>query len=88
MTKPAMDGIVFIMNSANQIFEQAMLLPEDQRLSLAHKLLADVEPEWAEEVSKAWDLEIRDRIARYDSGESSSSPASEVFKKLDAHLQA
>ena len=75
------------MNSANQLYQQASLLPEDQRLSLAHKLLADVEPEWTEKVSNAWDIEIRNRIARYDNGETCSSPASEVFKKLDAHLR-
>jgi len=75
------------MNSANQLFQQASLLPEDQRLSLAHKLLADVEPEWTEEVSNAWDIEIRNRIARYDNSETFSSPASEVFKKLDIHLR-
>jgi len=82
-----MDGKIFAMNSANQIFEQASLLPKDQRLSLAHRLLADVEPEWAEDVSKAWELEIRNRIVRYDNGETFSSPASEVFKKLDACLR-
>jgi len=40
--------MILIMNSANQLFQQASLLPEDQRLSQAHKLLADVEPEWTE----------------------------------------
>jgi hypothetical protein len=74
------------MNTADQLFQQACTLPPDQRLALAHKLLADIEPACSEEVSKAWDIEIRERIARYDNGEAVSKPANEVFASLDAQL--
>jgi hypothetical protein len=36
------------------------------------------EPHASEDVEHAWDLEIRDRIARYDRGESRSRPAGDV----------
>ena len=74
------------MSTADQLFQQASNLPLDQRLALAHKLLADIEPECTEKVCNAWDIEIRERIARYDNGETVSRPANEVFAKLDAHL--
>ncbi len=74
------------MNSINQILQDAILLPEDQRLTLANRLLMLSEPHASEEVQSAWDTEIRDRISRYDRGKMSSRPASEVFSDLDRRL--
>jgi putative addiction module component (TIGR02574 family) len=72
--------------SVDTIVAEALQLPPDQRLTLAHKILGSVEPEESAEVDAAWDLEIRKRIARYDAGESKSIPASEVFEELDRRL--
>lgn len=74
------------MNSINQILQDATLLPEDQRLTLANRLLMLSEPHASEDVKSAWDTAIKDRIARYDRGEMSSRPASEVFSDLDHRL--
>lgn len=74
------------MNSINQILQDAILLPEDQRLTLANRLLMLSEPHASEEVQSAWDTEIRDRIYSYDRGKMSSRPASEVFSDLDRRL--
>jgi putative addiction module component (TIGR02574 family) len=66
--------------------KEAMQLPPDQRLTLAHKILSSVEPAGSPELEALWDTEIRARIARYDSGETQGMPASEVFAELDRRL--
>ncbi len=75
------------MASVQQLLKEAAQLPEDQRLTLAHKLLAAGEPPATEEVQQAWDAEIRERIARYDRGEASTRSASDVFSDLDRRLK-
>lgn len=74
------------MNSINQILQDAILLPEDQRLTLANRILMLNEPNASEDVSSVWDTTIKDRIARYDKGEIGSRPAREVFADLDRRL--
>ena len=86
--KTRVDCYIFFMETINQLIQKVIQLPEDQRLSLAHKLLMASEPECSEDVQKAWDMEIRNRIALYDSGETHSRPAREAFKKVDIHLKA
>jgi len=75
------------MTSINQILQEAAHLPEDQRLTLAHKILLVGEPRFSKTIEHAWDTEIRDRIARYDRGELKSRPASEVFANIDHQLK-
>ena len=75
------------MNTMNQLLNKAIHLPEDQRLTLAHRLLMVGEPHAAEDVEHAWYLEIRDRIKRYDRGESRSRPADDVFSDIDRRLK-
>ena len=74
------------MSSINDILQEAIQLPEDQRFTLAHKLLTVSEPHLSDDVVTAWDVEIRNRIERYDRGETRSRTASEVFKDLDDRL--
>jgi hypothetical protein len=74
------------MNSINQILEEAVHLPEDQRLTLVNRLLMLSEPYASEDVRHAWDTEIKNRMARYDRGELDSRPAGEVFADLDRPL--
>ena len=74
------------MNSINEILQEAMRLPEDQRFTLARKLLTVSEPHMSDHVKAAWDVEIRYRIQRYDRGETCSRTASEVFNDLDDRL--
>lgn len=74
------------MNSINQILQDAIDLPEDQRLTLANRLLTLSEPHASEDVRHAWDTAIKDRVARYDRGEIASRPADDVFSDLDRRL--
>ena len=74
------------MSSINEILQEAIRLPEDQRFTLAHKLLTVSEPHLSDDVMTAWDVEIRNRIERYDRGKTHSRTASEVFRDLDDRL--
>jgi putative addiction module component (TIGR02574 family) len=73
--------------SVETIIAEAVQLPPDQRLTVAHRILSSVEPERSAETDEAWDREIRDRIAGYDAGGVRSIPATEVFAELDRRLQ-
>jgi hypothetical protein len=86
--KQNQDGYTQQMNTMDKILQEASHLPEDQRLTLAHRLLTIDEPVPSDELRHTWDVEIRDRIARYDRGETGSRPAGEVFSELDRRLQA
>ena len=73
--------------SIDNLVSEAMHLPPDQRLTLAHRILSTVEPAASSEVDTAWDAEIQERIARYDAGGVRSIPAAEVFAELDRRLR-
>ena len=75
------------MNSINQIVQEIAQLPEDQRFTLVNRILTLSEPLISDDIAYAWNQEIRDRIDRYDRGEASSRPASEVFSELDRRLK-
>ena len=74
------------MTRIDQILQEVARLPEDQRLTLAHRILEAGEPKVTEDVQRAWDVEIRERIGRYDRGEARSRPATDVFRNLDSRL--
>lgn len=64
------------------ISHDALVLPVDQRLALAHRLLLSVEPDPEPGADAAWEAEIARRMARFDSGESHAIPAAQVFARL------
>ena len=74
------------MKSLEYIASEAILLPKDQRLTLAHRILSSLEPAAGAEVDVAWDEEIRERIKRYDAGLTSGIPGGDVFADLDKKL--
>lgn len=57
-------------------------LPPDQRLLLAKSLIESVDGAEDGSSEAAWDSEIRARLARFKSGETSSIPAADVFRRL------
>lgn len=59
--------------------QEALVLPPDQRIALAYRLLASVEPDPEPGAEAAWEAEIASRIARFDAGESPTISAAEVF---------
>jgi len=62
----------------------ALVLPPDQRVALAYRLLVSVEPDPEPDAAAAWDAEIAARIERFDRGESQPVPAADVFATLRA----
>jgi len=74
------------MKSVAELLEEAGQLPPDQRLTLAHRLIATTELVPPSDVEDQWDNVIRERIARYDRGESKASPVHEVLSRIDSRL--
>lgn len=73
--------------SAAQLTEEALHLPEDQRITLAHKLLSSVEPPETSYVEAAWNSEIQQRLSGFQQGMIKTVPAHEVFAELDARFK-
>ena len=69
-------------NTLESISCEALELPPDQRVALAHRLLTsiDLEPEIG--AAEAWQQEIERRIQNYDQGLSKTVSAAEVFTRL------
>ncbi len=66
----------------DSLSQEALVLPPDQRLTLARRLLDSVELEPEPGAEAAWETEIARRIERFDSGASRPVPASDVFDRL------
>lgn len=65
----------------------ALLLPEEQRLTLAHRLLASTEPAANPSTEALWTTEIIRRIESRDAGTTQVHDASDVFRDLDQRLE-
>ena len=62
--------------------KEALVLPPDQRMALALRLLVSVEPEPEPGMDATWEAEIARRIDSFDKGETKAIPASEVFDRI------
>ena len=69
--------------TVDHLIQDALHLSEDQRITLAYKILLSVEPPVSTHIESTWDTEIRDRISRYKAGNVKTVPASEVFAEFD-----
>src|SRR5437870_3742210 len=58
-----------MLPTLDALSRDALVLPPDQRVALAYRLLVSVEPGPEPGAEAAWDAEITQRIARFDSGE-------------------
>lgn len=77
-----------MIQSVDDLAQSTSELPPEQRFTLAQRILASVGPQEDEDtgIESAWAAEIRERIKRYDSGETKTIPASEVLVDLNRHL--
>ena len=75
-----------MIRTIDDLAESAIQLPPDQRFTLAQRILASVEPQKDADVDREWAVEIRERMARYDSGETQGISGAKVFSELDQHL--
>jgi putative addiction module component (TIGR02574 family) len=69
-----------------KIKKQALELSSQERAELAHMLIDSLQPEKEFESEKAWSEELKKRIDRYEQGNSTTKPWSEVKKNAQALL--
>lgn len=67
--------------------KEVMRLPEDQRVTLAHRILLSTEPASDPAVDALWETEIVRRIDLLDRGETERHSASQVYADLDRRLR-
>lgn len=70
-----------------ELTREALDLPEDQKVTLAHQLLSSIEPPETTEIEAAWNSEIQRRISDFRKGLVKTVPADQVFADLDARLK-
>ncbi len=80
------DCYIIAMSSVDRLLEEVAQLPEDQKLTLAYRLLASGEPPVTEEIEQEWDVLLRERIQRYDQDSAPSRSAGDVFSDIDRRL--
>lgn len=69
-------------NTLESISCEALELPPDQRVTLAHRLLTSIDSDQEAGAAEAWQQEIERRIQNYDQGLSKTVSAAEVFARL------
>ena len=67
--------------------EEAMRMPARHRLLLAEKLMASVDGFATREIGKAWDQEIKRRVAEIRSGKAKGIPAEKVMAAAGNQLR-
>jgi putative addiction module component (TIGR02574 family) len=73
------------VKSVDLLASEALLLPKDQRLTLAHRILSSIE-EADPGAEAAWEKEISERIRQYDAGKLKGISGEEVFREIDDAL--
>ncbi|HKL22311.1 MAG TPA: addiction module protein [Tichowtungia sp.] len=71
---------------AEKIYNEALDLPTDERLTLIDRLLhiSNVPPQ--KEIDQAWSEEVERREQQIENGTAALIPAEEVFTKINARL--
>lgn len=67
---------------AEKIYEQALNLPIDDRLTLIDKLLVSTNLPTREDIDRAWAEEVERRCEELDKGKAKLIPGDEVFAKI------
>ena len=68
------------------MFEEALSLPADARLSLVEKLLASLNLPVQQEIERLWAEEAERRVAEIDAGEVQLVPGDDVFAKIKEEI--
>ncbi len=78
---------------AKTVFEDAMMLPDEDRAELVRKLVVTLNPREHDDdaadpgVEAAWDAELERRIAEMDSGKVKGIDAFEMIAEIKAGLK-
>ena len=77
-----------MIQTLEELAQGAIQLPPDQRYALAQRILESVEPPGDASADEAWAMVIRERIRKYDAGETKGIPAAEVFAEVQREFEA
>ncbi|MCB9760117.1 MAG: addiction module protein [Alphaproteobacteria bacterium] len=75
------------MSTAENILQQALDLPEQERVEIAHNLYRSVRPS-PEEIDAAWARTASERLEAFKRGELKSQPMDEAIADIRARLLA
>lgn len=67
---------------ANKVFEEALSLPSDERVSLVEKLLTSLNLSIQAEIDRLWVEEAERRVSQIERGDVEVIPGDEVFAKV------
>ena len=70
-----------------QLTQDALTLPENERAQLVQTLLQSLEPPIEEGVDAAWDAEVSRRVESVHQGTAHGRPAEDVFRDIRARHQ-
>ena len=66
----------------NKVFEEALSLPSDERVSLVEKLLTSLNLPIREEIDRLWVEEAERRVSQIERGDVELIPGDAVFAKI------
>ena len=72
---------------ANKVFEEALSLPSDERVSLVEKLLTSLNLPIQAEIDRLWVEEAERRVSQIEGGDVELIPGDEVFAKIRRKYQ-
>ncbi|MCX5827941.1 MAG: addiction module protein [Deltaproteobacteria bacterium] len=72
---------------ADKVFNDALSLPSDARISLVEKLLTSLNLPTHAEIDRLWAAEAEQRISQIDRGDVELIPGEEVFAKIRRKYQ-
>jgi len=72
---------------SNKVFEEALLLPSDERMSLVEKLLTSLNLPIQADIDRLWAEEAERRVSQIERGEVKLVPGDKVFAKIRRKYQ-
>ncbi len=70
------------MNTTNQLYQNALQLPDADRAELAARLIESLDPEIDQDLDAAWSVEIGRRIQELDDGTVKAVPWPEARRMI------
>ena len=68
--------------AVDKLFDEAVALPVDARVSLIERLLASLNLPTQTEIDRLWAEEAERRVSQMDKGEVEAIPGEQVFSKI------
>lgn len=68
---------------SKRVLQDALALPPTERAMLVEEILSSFDSPSRQQVDALWAKEAEDRIDAYERGDMRSSPAQEVFDRID-----